>query len=672
MQRLIFLFFILFITSLAFANGLIEEPVMKAFSEEISGEAAKRNLEFLSRQHRMRGSRGYKSTVEFIAGELRRYGLEQISIEEFPADGKKFYGTQRSRPPWDADFAELWEMKGTVPAARMASWDAVPLSLAQDSENGDVTALLVDVGDGISESDYANKDVNGKLVLVSQQPEQVVRWAIDKYGAAGMISYAQNQKTAWWAEDENLLRWGHVGTFNKKPAFAFMITLKQARAFQKRLFTGEKIQLHARVVAGQHSGAYQVLTAIIPGADPQLKEQEIVFSCHLDHPRPGANDNASGCATILEVARTYAKLISEKKIARPPRTLRFVWPPEIEGTMAFLVARPQIKKRILSAIHMDMVGGGPVTKAQFRITRGPASRPSFIYDVADHFGKFVNQQTQEFAESGSSLYPLYSLEGGKEPLQAIFAPYSMGSDHDVYAEASFGIPAIYFNDWPDRYIHTNFDTPANIDPTKLKRAGLLGATTAFFLANFNHQHVEKLWPVLKASSLQRTADMLKRKMKLPQENANALSHFHFWYEERTIDSLKHYTEIPEAIRKAQIAFLKQLSGFAETDPRIPSKKGIVYSRNDDVPGPMGVFGYNYLQDHFGYEKTKALKLLKQTGFHADGSVYEFEALNLVDGRRSVEEIAEFLSGAYGHVPLEAVAEYLQALESIGVIARTGH
>ncbi|MCI0411261.1 DUF4910 domain-containing protein [bacterium] len=661
MRWLIFLLLSVSLSVPALANGLIEDPAMKVFSEEISGEAAKRNLEFLSRQHRMRGSRGYKSALEFIAGELRKYGLEHISIEEFPADGKKFYGTQRSRPPWDADFAELWEMKATVPAARIASWDAVPLSLAQDSENGEATALLVDVGEGISESDYANKDVTGKLVLASEQPEQVVRWAIDQYGAAGIISYAQNQKTAWWAEDENLLRWGHVGTFNKKPAFAFMITLKQARAFQKRLFAGEKIELHAKVVAGQHSGAYQVLTAVIPGADPQLKEQEIVFSCHLDHPRPGANDNASGCATILEVARAYAKLIAEKKIARPARTLRFVWPPEIEGTMAFLVARPQIKKRILSAIHLDMVGGGPATKAQFHITRGPASRPSFIYDVADYFGEFVNQQTQQFAESGSALYPLYSQEGGKESLQAILAPYSMGSDHDVYAEASFGIPAIYFNDWPDRYIHTNFDTPANIDPTKLKRAGFLGATTSFFLANFNQQHLEKLWPILKAASLRRTANMLKK-------NAPATSQFHLWYEERTIDSLKTYTEIPEGIQKAQLVFLKQLFGFGENHSATAPKKGIVYSRNAEVPGPMGVFGYNYLEDHFGYDKTKALKLVKQT----NGSQYEYEALNFVDGQRSVEEIADVLSDAYGPVPLDALVEYLQALESIGVIARTGH
>ena len=59
----------------------------------------------------------------------------------------------------------------------------------------------------------------------------------------------------------------------------------------------------------------------------------------------------------------------------------------------------------------------------------------------------------------------------------------MGSDHDVYQDSSFGIPAIYPNDWPDRFIHTNLDTPANIDPTKLKRAAFIGAASGYFLAN---------------------------------------------------------------------------------------------------------------------------------------------------------------------------------------------
>ena len=645
-MRWIKLLFLLLLTFPCDAATILDEAVLKAFSQEISGEQAKRNLEFLTRQHRMRGSRGYKAAVEFIAGELRKYGIADVKIEEFPADGKIFYGTQRSRRPWDADFAELWEMKNGKPYARLANWDAMPLSLAQDSESADVTAALVDVGAGAAASDYANKNVKGKLVLVSAQVESVVRYAIDQFGAAGIISYAQNQKTAWWGEDENLVRWGHVGSFNKNPSFAFMISLKQARSFQERLRSGETVTLHAKVVAGQHNGSYQVLTATIPGSDPELGAQEIVFSCHLDHPRPGANDNASGCASILEVARSFSKLIAEGKIARPARTLRFVWPPEIEGTMALLSARPEIAKRIRAAIHMDMVGGGAETKAVFHITRGPASRPSFVYDVADFAGKFVNGETAKFADTGSAEYPLHSPEGSKDALRAEPAPFSMGSDHEIYAESSFGIPAIYFNDWPDRYIHTNFDTSANIDPTKLKRAAFIGAIVANFLANLRQSDAAGLRPILEAAALDRKAQAIRKSLSLSADDAGCVEKYRLWYEQKVDRSLQ------------------QFIGANVPNPAPAKKDATAYVRNSDLKGPMSTFGYNYLDDHYGFEKAGSLKLRKLE----NGELYEYEVLNFVDGERSIPEIRDLLTGAYQPVPLEDVKDYLKALESIHVIS----
>src|SRR5262245_24656542 len=115
MRLINFLFLGLLLSCCCEAADLLDEAILKPFSQEISGELAKRNLEFLSRQHRMRGSRGFQASVEFIAGELRKSGITDVQIEEFPADGKSFYGTQRSRRPWDAEFAELWEMKNGQP-----------------------------------------------------------------------------------------------------------------------------------------------------------------------------------------------------------------------------------------------------------------------------------------------------------------------------------------------------------------------------------------------------------------------------------------------------------------------------------------------------------------------------------------------------------------------------
>src|SRR3984893_16017534 len=124
---------------------LLPEKDMAGLANELSGETAKRNLEGLARLHRQRGSAGFHAAAELVAERARAYGLSDVAILQFPADGKIFYGTQRSRPPWDAEFAELWELRGGAAAVKMASYDAEPVVLAEDSVSADVTADLVDV-----------------------------------------------------------------------------------------------------------------------------------------------------------------------------------------------------------------------------------------------------------------------------------------------------------------------------------------------------------------------------------------------------------------------------------------------------------------------------------------------------------------------------------------------
>ena len=658
------------------AYRLLPRETLKILASELSGETAHRHLEYLTQHHRMRGSRQFHRVAQYIAERLREYGLEHVEILQFPADGSTFYGPQKARPAWDAEFAELWELRQTDAGwqrhKRIASWDAMPVSLAQDSESGEVTADLVDVGAGLAETDYLNKPIRGSLVLTSSQPGAVQHLAVDRFGAAGIVSYAQNQRTAWWKENENFVRWGHLDSFAEHPTFAFMISLKQAREYRQRLQRGERIRLYAAVKAGRRPGYYDVITAVIPGADPDLKREEIAFSCHLDHQRPGANDNASGSVTILEVARTFAKLIDEGRLPRPRRTLRFIWPPEIEGTLALLNARPEFAQRIKAVIHMDMVGGGPTTKAIFHITRGPASLPSFIYDVAEVFGKFVNAQTDAFASGRQTAFPLHAPEGGKEALQAVMADFSMGSDHQIYTDGSFRIPAIYLNDWPDRFIHTNFDTPANIDPTKLKRAGFIGAASAYFLANVTAENAPVLWYVHQQQALQRLAQTLERQSSLSEEQAMLLAGFRIWYERGVFESMQRFFEIPSSLQRQYAEFetmLRRILRFNGEFPGTVTSHPTVYRRNPAIKGPLTTFGYDFLRDRLGRANVARLKLLTHRGKWGSGGEYAYEVLNFVDGRRSVAQIGKMVSAVYGPIPVEWVDDYLQALESIGVVQK---
>ena len=697
---------------------LLPENEVAALANELSGETAKRNLEGIARFHRQRGSKGFHEAAELVAERLRAYGLSDVAILQFPADGKIFYGTQRSRPAWDAEVGELWEVKevnevnevkeksasqgGTAPSAkwmpsiRVASYEAEPVVLAEDSESADVTAELVDVGEGLKESDYAGKDVKGKIVLVSAQPGAVQDLAAGKFGAAGIVSYAQNQKTAWWGENENLIRWGHLETFSPNKTFAFMVSLKTARGMRERLAHGEKIRLHAVVKAGQHAGNYEVVTATIPGADAKLKEEEIAFSCHLDHQRPGANDNASGCATILEVARTLQTLINEGKLTRPARTIRFIFPPEIEGTMALLNGKPmqfetrsidytggkttqlppseihasvsvfsgaELAKRIKAVVHMDMVGGGPETKAVFHVTRGPMSLPSFVHDVAWAFAEFVNEESYKFAATGKAEYPLVGPEGGREPLRAEYSAYTMGSDHDVYQDSSFGIPAIYLNDWPDRYIHTNFDSAANIDPTKLKRAAFIGAASGYFLATLADSGSVDLFSVITQGRSARLIALAGRSRQLPNNETEALRRMLAQYDGKLALSLHQFRAMPNG--SLQTPNEPQLS--ASSQPKAAGDGLLVYSRKAEPRGPLAVFGYDYFAEHAKAAGVATPKLLSYEGLWGAGEEYAYEVLNFADGKRNVQEIRDAVSAEYGPVPLEMVVEYLRTLEKIGIV-----
>jgi aminopeptidase YwaD len=649
------------------ALPLLPDPQVAALASEISGESAKRNLEGFSRLHRMRGSRDFHRAAEQVIAELVKYGYADAHIDQFPADGKIFYGTQRSRPAWDADFAELWELdNGDNPVIRMASWDSAPITLAEDSSSADVMTELIDVGDGSNDSDYAGKDVKGKIVLAGSQADAVQRIAVAKFGAVGIVSYAPNQRTAWWKQDAGLIRWGHLETFSSSPTFAFMIHLAEARALQMRMGRGDHIRLHAVVNAGQHPGSYDIATATIPGSDPQLRDEEIIYSCHLDHPRPGANDNASGCATILEIARTLHKLIAEKRIPPPRRTIRFVWPPEIEGTMALLNAKPELAARIKAAIHLDMVGGGPETKTIFHVTRGPASLPSFTYDVAAMIGSFVDAQSSQYAMTGTAKWPLVAPEGGRDALRAAMVPLTLGSDHEVYSSSSWSIPAVYLNDWPDRYIHTNSDTPSNIDPTKLKRAGFIAAATGLVLANATAADSSEIVSVIEEAALHRAAEARAQTRDLsPAEAANRLR-FQLAYELQMFDSMGRFFTPPPAARSESATFLTNLRSLLPAPPA-PPPSGPIYRRNPAIRGSLDAFGYDYLAAHLGHDRVAKITLLNFEGARGEGGEYAYEALNLANGKRTTSEIRDALSAIYGPVPQDTVDEFLAGAAEGGLV-----
>ena len=119
-----------------------------------------------------------------------------------------------------------------------------------------------------------------------------------------------------------------------------------------------------------------MVEATIPGAS--IGDQDIVYTAHLQEEKFSANDDSSGCASQLELARAIARLIREERIPRPARTLRFWWTTEISSEYQYFRDHPEAPRRMLCNINQDMVGANQaqdVMRVQM-ITRTPASRRS--------------------------------------------------------------------------------------------------------------------------------------------------------------------------------------------------------------------------------------------------------------------------------------------------------
>jgi hypothetical protein len=643
------------------AAPLLTAAETRVIAEQVSGSAAKRTVQALSLHHRMRGSEGYRAAAELIRDRLRDYGLEEVDVISLPADGRIFYGTQRSRPAWNASFAELWEERQQdgrwADAERVASWADQPISLAQDSASGAAEGELVDIGAGTSAADYAGKDVRGRIVLTSSQPGAVAHDAVTLRGAAGIVSWAQNQKSGWWGDDQSLIRWGHLDTWDD-PTWAFMVSPARAHAWQARLAKGESVRLRAKVQAGRSPGAYLIPTAVIAGKD---RSREIVLSCHLDHPSPGANDNASGCAGILEVARSLHRLVAEGKLPRPKRTIRFIWPCEVECTIALLNAKPEFATRTLATIHLDMIGGNTdITHGVLKVEGSPPSLPSFVSDVGFAIGRWTDEQSRLYADHGAADFPLLEPDGTKNPLRARIGGFTEGSDHQVWAEGSWRVPVIYIADWPDIYIHTQKDVPANLDSTKMRRAVFIAAASAWALANLADQSANELDQVLLAEQVRQSTISPGKLEALPED------------QERERLALMGDAAV-RRWRSVERFGLRRLPSDVGGDAAMEHRKApppyaIVYRREPALKGPMDGFGYSWLDDHLKQAGLRKPALLSRETSE-DGPSFGYETLNLVDGRRSIQEISDTLAMTVGDAPLGEVGEYLATLEKLGAIER---
>jgi hypothetical protein len=181
--------------------------------------------------------------------------------------------------------------------------------------------------------------------------------------------------------------------------------------------------------------------------------------------------------------------------------------------------------------------------------------------------------------------------------------------------------------------------------------------------------VPALLELLKRNAMKRGGELLGRRDALPALDAAASTEVHFEVERRKVDSISAFAALTEVQRNSAMHFLDELEKlFVMPVPAIyVPRDETVYARNPAIEGPMHAFGYSYIEDKLGGEVLQALRLPKHSTAFGSGRMFTYEALNFVDGERTVSDIRDWLVAELGDVPLDYVAEYLEALESIDVL-----
>ncbi|WP_444891675.1 M28 family metallopeptidase [Microbulbifer sp. DLAB2-AA] len=411
------------------------------------------------------GSEGYLKAAQYVAAQFHSMGLapagEQGYFQDVPFRSASWNGTEPT-----------FVLKGSKGEVGFAFGGDFITSPSAFSEQARLEAELVFVGYGIEApdyglDDYAGLDVKGKIaVILSGRPKSLPSEvgahyassrnkseAAARHGAVGYITvytperekrrpfvrYAEHRhdETFDWVN-----RKGEPGSAIPGLYPGVLLDIDAA----SKLFDGAQQSLAAIfsiMEKGQNPRGFSLpyraalstsskhqevrspnVVAVLPGSDPVLKNEYVVFSAHLDHIGKkedgqiyyGAQDNAAGIAVMLETARLFAE-----SGQAPRRSLLFVAVTgEEKGLLGsdYFAEYPTVPlQSIVANINLDM----PMLLYPFRDIIAFGAEHSSLGQIAEHAAKLC----------GLKLSP------DPMPEEVIF----VRSDH--YNFVRRGVPSIY-------------------------------------------------------------------------------------------------------------------------------------------------------------------------------------------------------------------------------------
>ena len=426
---------------------------MREFLEEskMDVDEVLRHIMNISQFHRIQGSKEIVDAAEYILGELKKAGIDAQLLEDI-YDGETWHLTLKSPIAWDLIYGEIELFDQKFDTGR------IPLVVMTHSPGGEAEGEIVHIE---REEDW--KKAEGRIVLIGKKWRKNYEKA-NKSGAIGFIAYHKGMGRAFpyigLFLSKNDLEWAKI------PAVA--VSEEIANKIIDRLKKGESVKAKIRVQVEIKD------KRVLPMVYAEIgKPPYILFTAHICHPKPGANDNASGSAMLIELA----KVLKEKYSEDFRFGFAFLWIPEYHGSQAFIEKFAELEK-YYAVINLDMVGGSEDrSSSTIMIIRTPLSRFSMVSGLLEYYTNLANSWHESFGGEGMPRLKVKSY------------PYQMGSDHDIFN--FFGIPGVMPITWPDRFYHSSEDSIEKVSKDSLEVIGKGVLATALALARAEKEELRR-------------------------------------------------------------------------------------------------------------------------------------------------------------------------------------
>ncbi len=678
---------------------VLTDKYIKAILNEVSGKIPFDIEAALSAGDRVRTKAEFDSVFEeaaYVGAKLKEYGLDEVKVETLGLDPSRRGGW------WHGLDAELW-MKSPE-EKRLSRMSENYALMTRGCDEGEWEGELI----YLDERDLPNLDkidVKGKIILTPLYAGTFSQCYAK--GAIGVITTDMPGKRAYDQFSVGYdMRMSKGRTKDK--VFAFNIWGRLGEELKQMLFQGRKVVLRAKTKTANMPFKMDSVFAAIKGTQPD--KPGLMFTAHMfERPQKiGANDNLSGCVTLVEIARTINQLIKDGRIPRPERSIYFFMSEEGNGVMEYFKKYPEMAGKIMCNINMDMVGEDlDRNKAFFNIETPTCSRMGFIETLARNAAEYVFQTNiDKYCYHGQAPWisfpvPIVDRTGSESPFRYTLSPHAGGSDHDTFLEADQNIPALSFNVWPDLWYHTDGDKPDKSDPTQIKRVAFIGACSALSASTGDPVVLERLIRLTYQDLLALVKGGVDQGLNeisgLEKADGGAAFAEAMIYLGQSVKlgrmALLRINDLAsdkpavakylagvavglDGVEKAYAAELKAhylrtcaLKGIQPQYAAVGADEQKIMKIYPAKTAPIklgDMIDYNKLGQAIESDQKMMMEVYEKYGYDCFSQLYVAS-----DGKRSLEDIREMLSFAYQPLDAATILKYAQSLEKVGLLKLNG-